>query len=419
MDKPEFWDLHPNFELPDTPMELNPVPSYEVRDPCELPRARPRPLQPRERNSVPFPMMTGTNRPFIFSFGAGLPEDPDSDTSNKPRPSQQRRLSDLASKSNPFADPHPFCPDDNPFNPNGTSTEKSSDLTEAPPGKSDDETSSSGSSGPTVGILESEWTSTWPPRAAIHSWESTRTPDWPRGYTPTTPRASTHPTPARDSHTHAPGLPANRWSSRPTSAPWHTSMRNGPKSRGFELDEETFGVAIRDDDATLDWNMVGPMSDSPPRRNRQRRDQYHGKGTSVLIAGAGGDKQMGGGGGQPAQPRPQNLQELAEHYAAALQQITQMRDTENELRDQLTVAQNVDRGRQPGRQPDLDRYSVARPPAWTGPPGVRPTGSWDTDNPPAAAEIKPILMEKPWKFVGKHDDIERFIGDCITYFEVF
>ncbi len=33
--------------------------------------------------------------------------------------------------------------------------------------------------------------------------------------------------------------------------------------------------------------------------------------------------------------------------------------------------------------------------------------------------IKPILMEKPQYFEGVHDDIERFLGDCKTYFEVF
>lgn len=34
-------------------------------------------------------------------------------------------------------------------------------------------------------------------------------------------------------------------------------------------------------------------------------------------------------------------------------------------------------------------------------------------------EVKPSLMEKPEYFEGKHDDIEQFLGDCITYFEVF
>ncbi len=33
--------------------------------------------------------------------------------------------------------------------------------------------------------------------------------------------------------------------------------------------------------------------------------------------------------------------------------------------------------------------------------------------------VKPILMEKPQYFEGAHDDIERFLGDCKTYFEVF
>ncbi|SJK99384.1 uncharacterized protein ARMOST_02680 [Armillaria ostoyae] len=41
--------------------------------------------------------------------------------------------------------------------------------------------------------------------------------------------------------------------------------------------------------------------------------------------------------------------------------------------------------------------------------------------PPDAAylDIKPILMQPPKPFKGAHNDIERFIGDCITYFKVF
>ncbi|PBK99794.1 hypothetical protein ARMGADRAFT_1074643 [Armillaria gallica] len=90
MDDPPFRDLHPGFELPNAPAELNPVPSYEVRDPRELPRACPRPLQLGEHNSVPFPMTTEPQmeHPFIFSFGARLPQDTDSDSSDEPGPSQ-------------------------------------------------------------------------------------------------------------------------------------------------------------------------------------------------------------------------------------------------------------------------------------------------------------------------------------------
>ncbi|PBK79449.1 hypothetical protein ARMGADRAFT_1040803 [Armillaria gallica] len=125
------------------------------------------------------------------------------------------------------------------------------------------------------------------------------------------------------------------------------------------------------------------------------------------------------GSGQPPQPGPQTPEELAQHYAAALLQIAQLRNSENTLRDQLTAAQNVNRGRPPGRQLDPDRYSVARPLAWTGPPASGPTSTWDENAPPATAGIKPVLIEKPQKFARKHDDIERFVGDCIMYFKVF
>ncbi|SJL10249.1 uncharacterized protein ARMOST_13633 [Armillaria ostoyae] len=41
--------------------------------------------------------------------------------------------------------------------------------------------------------------------------------------------------------------------------------------------------------------------------------------------------------------------------------------------------------------------------------------------PPDAAYlgIKPVLMQPSKPFKGAHDDIERFVGDCITYFEAF
>ncbi|PBK85142.1 hypothetical protein ARMGADRAFT_1087820 [Armillaria gallica] len=202
------------------------------------------------------------------------------------------------------------------------STEKSSVPIEAQHGNSDEETSSSDSSGPTLGIRESEWTSTWPPRVETQSWESKRMPIWPRGYMPTKPEASTHPTQARGYPTHDQGPLMNRQSSKPTYAPWQSSTRDGPFNRGFRLNEETFGAAIRDDDATLGW------------------ETYHGKGTSVLIAGAENDEQMEGGSGQPQQPGlpPLDQRELADHYAAALLQIAQLRNSENNLRDQLAAA---------------------------------------------------------------------------------
>ncbi|PBK82460.1 hypothetical protein ARMGADRAFT_1090343 [Armillaria gallica] len=234
------------------------------------------------------------------------------------------------------------------------STETSSAPTEVQHGRSDGETSSGGSSGPTLRIPESAWTSTSPPRVATQSWESRRIPDWQPGSTPIATNNSTRRMPGRGFSEHDQGLPTNRQSSKPTSAPWHTSMRTGPEDGDFRMDEETFGEALRD--AAWDWT-VGPMPDSPPQRNRRRQDQYHGKGRSVLLAGAGeDDERMGEGSGQPPPPPPgpQNPEELVQHYAAALLQIAQLRDSENNLREQLTDAQNVNRGRPPGRQLDPD-----------------------------------------------------------------
>ncbi len=46
-------------------------------------------------------------------------------------------------------------------------------------------------------------------------------------------------------------------------------------------------------------------------------------------------------------------------------------------------------------------------------------GEWDTDDMPAFLGVKPILMKIPELFEGDHDDMDRFIEDCNTYFEVF
>lgn len=35
------------------------------------------------------------------------------------------------------------------------------------------------------------------------------------------------------------------------------------------------------------------------------------------------------------------------------------------------------------------------------------------------AGVKPILMKMPMPFKGDHNDIERFLRDCQTYFEAF
>ncbi len=44
---------------------------------------------------------------------------------------------------------------------------------------------------------------------------------------------------------------------------------------------------------------------------------------------------------------------------------------------------------------------------------------YSTTRLPPMSEVKPMLMEKPEPFKGTHNDIECFIGDCLTYFKVF
>ncbi len=48
-----------------------------------------------------------------------------------------------------------------------------------------------------------------------------------------------------------------------------------------------------------------------------------------------------------------------------------------------------------------------------------PSRMYSHDQPPPMGDVKPLLMEKPLYFKGAHDNIERFLGDCKTYFEVF
>lgn len=64
-------------------------------------------------------------------------------------------------------------------------------------------------------------------------------------------------------------------------------------------------------------------------------------------------------------------------------------------------------------------FSVPRPPGYHGPPPNRPVRTWNAADPPALTGIKPILMKPPAPFKGDHDDIERFLGDCTMYFEIF
>ncbi len=125
---------------------------------------------------------------------------------------------------------------------------------------------------------------------------------------------------------------------------------------------------------------------------------------------------MGAGSGPPPEPS------LEEHLLQAQEQIVRMCAQEEQLREELQKMKgkepNWGRPSCPPYQPDQDRFSVPRPPGYD-PPDQGPVGAWDTDAMHSFLSIKPILVKTPTLFKGEHDDIDQFIGDCLTYFKAF
>ncbi len=105
-----------------------------------------------------------------------------------------------------------------------------------------------------------------------------------------------------------------------------------------------------------------------------------------------------------------------------IQQMALLHDENWRLQEDTTdLRQHANQRGRPGAptyRPDPDHYSIPRPPGW-GPPGQGPVGEWDANEPPAFLSARPILMKLPEPFEGEHDDMDRFIGDCNTYFETF
>lgn len=124
-------------------------------------------------------------------------------------------------------------------------------------------------------------------------------------------------------------------------------------------------------------------------------------------------------GGPPMPPAPDTTNDQLQQL---MRQMAQLRDENVQLRDDLLDLQNrqQQRGRPgaPPYRPDPDHYSISRPPGWV-PLGQGPVGEWDVNDEPAFLGSKPILMKTPEPFKGDHDDMDRFLGDCHTYFEVY
>ncbi|SJK99609.1 uncharacterized protein ARMOST_02917 [Armillaria ostoyae] len=178
-----------------------------------------------------------------------------------------------------------------------------------------------------------------------------------------------------------------------------------------------------------------------PRRIRQYRPPQYGQ---YPMGGAGPDDPVPDPSAMPTDPprRPSNEERLE----AARQQSEANRREYDVLKAQVEAAQakmmthdvtwdfapppnpkgkEPDRGRPPVPNPRrplherTDRWSVPRPPSrWEAPnPYPAPVGRAPDEAPWLG--VKPIMVKPSLPFFGKYDDIERFVGDCLTYFEVF
>ncbi len=106
--------------------------------------------------------------------------------------------------------------------------------------------------------------------------------------------------------------------------------------------------------------------------------------------------------------------------------MSAMREENVQLHEELVQARAGDKGKGPDRgrpsgpplrKPRTDHFSIPRPPHYD-PPEHGPLGEWSIDPPAPFLGVKPTF-ERPAKFKGEHDDIDRFLGDCATYFEIF
>ncbi|SJL14659.1 uncharacterized protein ARMOST_18124 [Armillaria ostoyae] len=353
------------------------------------------------------------------------------------------------------------------------STEPSSDHTDPRPGSSAASTSSSEADTKDQ-KTESAWATT-SQRSEDPAFqdEAAKRPSGPE-YTPTDSERNTQPPPVASSWTHAQGPTQNSEPSPTSYWPSHLPREIDqistapPDFDNFNQDEETFGgwADEEDDEATtLDYgdyrgyttaphfyHQPFPLPDSPtytapnypppphPRRVQQyRAPQYN----PYLMSGQGPDDPVPGGSAMPTDPpQPSN----AERLEAARQQSLANRHEYDILKAQMEAAQakmmthdvTWDFAQPPdskGKEPDRGRPNIpnhrrplySRTDRWSVP---RPPPKWQAPNPyPALVGtapdeapwlgVKPIMVKPPLPFFSKYDDIERFIGDCLTYFEVF
>ncbi|SJL08322.1 uncharacterized protein ARMOST_11685 [Armillaria ostoyae] len=246
------------------------------------------------------------------------------------------------------------------------------------------------------------------------------------------------------------GRMRSSWPSKTPSRPWHDNWETAQTWK--EADQNDF------DNFHYDYNPYAeelpaapfPLPDSPswttptypphPRRlQKYRPTQY----TTHAFSGQGPDDEEEG---EPSKPNDKTLAEeqrqAAEAAGKLLKRIAELEkelnDEEMRHRDHATKwglpvrpsdkGKDPERGRQPAHLPlppnpyrplwrRDDRYSVPRPPPDRGRPDPLPQPVGTADPAASFMNVRPTMVTIPKVFTGDHEDIERFIGDCLMYFE--
>ncbi|PBK64750.1 hypothetical protein ARMSODRAFT_978977 [Armillaria solidipes] len=191
-----------------------------------------------------------------------------------------------------------------------------------------------------------------------------------------------------------------------------------------------------------------PLPDTPPIHKVRQHGQYHGPRHPRLFAGGdapGGSHDIDIDDDEAARRKLAEetaikKKEAAEEAGRKLQRIAELEkllnDAEMDHHDhamQWGLPQSVsrDKGKNPVQPFTLplppnpnrplwrrdDRYSVPRPPPDRGRPDPLPQPVGTAAATAPFMNVRPVMLQLPKEFVGVHDDIERFFGDCMMYFE--
>ncbi|SJL00960.1 uncharacterized protein ARMOST_04273 [Armillaria ostoyae] len=246
------------------------------------------------------------------------------------------------------------------------------------------------------------------------------------------------------------GLTRSRWQSKTPSKPWHDSWETAPTWK--EEDQNDFDHFHYDYNPYIEELPAAPfpLPDSPswttpthlphPRRLQKYRPAQY---STRAFSGQGPDDEEEGGASKPSdEALAEEQRQAAEAAGKLLNRIAELEkelnDEEMRHRDHATKyglplrpsdkGKGPDRGRQPAHLPlppnqyrplwrRDDRYSVPRPPPDRGRPDPLPQPVGEADATAPFMNVHPTMVTIPKVFTGSHEDIERFIGDCLMYFE--